>query len=86
MARVEFSSRATDGISSMDRITAALITGWIRKNLAVLDNPKAIGESLGGNRRWQYRIGDYRLIARIGEKKVVLLAITHGHTLPSYSS
>ena len=86
MARIEFSKRAAEEISAMDRITSFLILGWIKRRLLPLDDPRSIGESLGGGKRWQYRIGDYRLLSRTGGKKTVILAVTHGCTLPSHSS
>ncbi len=80
--RTELARRAASELNAMDNITRSLIIGWIRRHLLPLSDPKSIGNSLGGNKRWQYRIGDYRLLARVSEKKIVIIAITHGHTLP----
>ncbi len=84
--RTELSLRAEKELKEMDAITSSLIKGWIIRHLLPLENPKAIGNSLGGNKRWQYRIGDYRLLSRVSDKKIVILAITHGHELPSQAS
>ena len=85
MARIELSERVQREIAALDPVTASLLKGWMLKHLLPLENPRSIGRTLGGTKRWQYRIGDYRLIARITEKKTVLLALTHGHTLPYIS-
>lgn len=84
--KVELAKRAFEELQDMDEITSALISGWIRRHLIPLQNPKSLGSSLGGTKRWQYRIGDYRLLARVSEKRIIILAITHGHTLPSRRS
>ncbi len=86
MARLELSIRAKKELEMMDSITPSLITGWLKRHVIPLKDPKDIGTSLGGTKRWQYRIGDYRVLTRITEKKAVILAITHGHELPSQSS
>ena len=65
MARTELAKRAVRDLERMDGITSALIMGWIRRHLLTLDDPKSIGASLGGSKRWQYRIGDYRLLADV---------------------
>ena len=80
--RTEMAKRAYDELSALDTMTSSLIVGWIRRHLLPLKDPKSMGTPLGGTRRWQYRIGDYRLLARVSEKKIVILAITHGHSLP----
>lgn len=86
MVRIELSRRAELELFRMDSITSSLIKGWLIRNVKPLSDPKSIGTSLGGRKRWQYRIGDYRVLTRITEKRAVILAITHGHELPSQSS
>ena len=66
--RTELSIRAKNELEGFDAITATLIRGWIIRHLLPLDNPKTTGTSLGGSKRWQYRIGDYRLLCRVSEK------------------
>ncbi len=86
MTRIELSQRAMKELEMMDSITSSLIKGWLIRNVLPLKDPKSIGHSLGGTKRWQYRIGDYRVLTRITDRKAVVLAITHGHELPSQSS
>ena len=86
MARIELSMRAQGELENLDPITKAFIIGWMKVHLAPLHDPKGVGTPLGGSKRWQYRIGDYRLLARVTEKKITVLAITHGLTLPKIGS
>ena len=48
-----------------------VILGWIRKNLEGCENPRLHGKGLTANRsgEWRYRVGDYRLLAKIDDNK-----------------
>lgn len=78
---VEFSKRALKDIQKIDKPTAALILGWIRKNLEGCENPRAHGKGLTANHsgEWRYRVGDYRLLAEIQDGKLIILMLTVGH-------
>ena len=78
---VEFSKRALKDIKKLDKATAALILGWIRKNLEGCENPRAHGKGLTANHsgEWRYRVGDYRLLAEIQDGKLVIIMLTVGH-------
>ena len=83
---VEFTARVLKELKKLDRQTAALILGWIRKNLEGCDNPRAHGKGLTANRsgEWRYRVGDYRLLAEILDGKLVILMLTVGHRSEIY--
>jgi len=81
MYHVEFTKTALKQLKKLDKPTAALIIGWIRKNLEGCDNPRTHGKGLTANRsgQWRYRIGDYRIIADINDEKIVILVLNIGH-------
>ena len=83
---VEFSKRALKDIKKLDKATAALILGWIRKNLEGCENPRAHGKGLTTNHsgEWRYRVGDYRLLAEIQDGKLVIIMLTGGHRSEVY--
>lgn len=85
---VVFSKEALKDIKKLDRHTAALILGWIRKNLEGCENPRLHGKSLTANLsgKWRYRIGDYRLLADIQDEKVVILMLRVGHRSEIYKT
>ena len=85
--KVLFAERAKRDLKKMDKHTAALILGWIRKNLEGCDNPRAHGKGLTANRsgQWRYRVGDYRLLAEIQDDKIVILILNVGHRRDIYS-
>ena len=83
---VEFSKRALKDIKKLDKSTAALILGWIRKNLEGCENPRVHGKGLTANHsgEWHYRVGDYRLLAEIQDGKLIILMLTVGHRSEVY--
>ena len=84
--KVEFTAGALKDMKKMNRNIAALILGWIRKNLENCENPRLHGKGLTSNRRgeWCYRIGDYRILARINDTKITIMVLTVGHRRDIY--
>lgn len=86
MYKVEFTARALKELKKLDRHTAALLLGWIRKNLENCENPRLYGKWLTANRsgEWRYRVGDYRLIAKIDDSRILILVLSVGHRRDIY--
>lgn len=84
---VEMSKQALKELKKLDRHTAALIVGWIRKNLEGCTNPRAHGKGLtaNGSGLWRYRVGDYRLIAKIEDGKLIIFMLNVGHRSEVYN-
>ena len=78
---VEFTERARRELKKLDRYTATMIMGWIRKNLEGCADPRQHGKGLTANRsgEWRYRVGDYRLLAEIQDQKILILLLHIGH-------
>lgn len=52
-----------------------------------LDDPRSIGEALKGSKLgafWKYRVGDYRIIARIEDDALRILVVRIGHRKDVY--
>lgn len=84
---VRFTERAKKDLKKLDKHTAALILGWVRKNLENCEDPRAHGKGLTANRsgQWRYRIGDYRLLAEIEDDVVTILVLNVGHRKDIYN-
>ena len=84
--RVVFSKSAFKQLKKLDKPTAALILGWIRKNLEGCTDPRAKGKGLTADRsgQWRYRVGDYRLIAEIEDSRLVIIMLCVGHRREVY--
>ena len=79
--KVVFSKRAVKQLKKLDKQIAALILGWIEKNLNGCTNPRLYGKSLTGDKsdQWRYRIGSYRLLCKIEDKKITIIVLEIGH-------
>ena len=86
MYHVEFTKNALKQLKKMDKSSASLILGWIRKNIEGCDNPRVHGKGLTANRsgQWRYRVGDYRIITEIEDDKVIVLVLNVGHSRDIY--
>lgn len=84
---VRFTERAKKDLKKLDKHTAALILGWVRKNLEGCEDPRAHGKGLTANRsgQWRYRIGDYRLLDQIEDEVVTILVLNIGHRRDIYN-
>ncbi len=79
--RIEFDPRAVKELSKFDRPIQQRIIKVLRERIAILDDPRSIGEALRGEelgRFWKYRIGDYRVICDIQDEEIVILIIRIG--------
>ena len=80
--RIELDAAAVKELAKLDKPIAQRITAFLRERLAVLDDPRSIGEALKGARLgnlWKYRVGDYRLIAAIEDHALRILVVRIGN-------
>ena len=80
--RIELSGLAQKQLESLGHTEARRIVSFLESHLALLENPRLLGEPLKGpelNRFWKYRVGDYRLIARLEDLDVCVLIVRIGH-------
>ncbi len=84
---VELSESADRELSKLDAQQAKLILKFLHQRVAKLDDPRSIGEALHGSRLgefWKYRVGDYRLISKIEDDRLVVLVLRIGHRKEIY--
>ena len=79
--KVEFTKLAQKQLYKLDPNTFHLITNWINKNLVGCEDPRQKGKGLTANHsgEWRYRVGDYRIIAKIQDNIVTVLVLEVGH-------
>ena len=84
--KVIFTERAKKQLKKLDKHIAALIIGWLEKNIQNCENPRLHGKGLVENKsgQWRYRIGDYRVICEIQDKEIVVLVLEVGHSREIY--
>jgi mRNA interferase RelE/StbE len=84
--QVEFSHLALKQLKKMDKHTASMIISYIKKKLMNTENPRQYGKALKGNLndKWRYRVGNYRILAKIQDDKVFIAIIEIGHRKDIY--
>ena len=85
--RINVSASAEKQLGKLDRPVAQRIRNFLRDRLAVLDDPRAIGEALHGSdlgEFWKYRVGDWRLICEIRDKEILITVLSLGNRREVY--
>lgn len=85
--RVELAESADRELSKHDPQQQKRILKFLHDRVAKLDNPRSIGQALQGSRLgefWRYRVGDYRLICRIEDDRLIVLVLRVGHRREIY--
>lgn len=83
---IEFHPDARKELKKLGRSESARIIRTLEERIAPLEDPRALGAPLKGEHEgyWRWRIGDYRVIARIEEERVVILVIRIAHRREVY--
>jgi len=87
--QIELNDASKKDLAKLDKQVARRIISFLRDRLAQLDNPRAIGEALRGSELgefWKYRVGDYRIIARIEDNVVKILILKIGNRRDVYKN
>ncbi len=84
--RIEFTPEAEKQLAKLEKQSAKRITRFLKERVATLTDPRALGEPLKGKLRefWRYRVGDYRVLCRIEEGRLLVLVVRVGHRRDVY--
>lgn len=85
--QIEFDDASKKDLAKLDKQTARRITAFLRERVAVLDDPRSIGEALKGSKLgefWKYRVGDYRIISSIEDGALRILVVKIGNRREVY--
>jgi mRNA interferase RelE/StbE len=85
--QINFETAAEKDLAKLDNSAARRIVAFLRERLAALDDPRSIGEALKGTKLgefWKYRVGDYRVIARIEDSVVTIIVVRVGNRKEVY--
>jgi mRNA interferase RelE/StbE len=83
---VEFDDRARRELRKLDTQSQREILRYLRERFAGSSDPRQFGKPLRRNLAglWRYRVGDYRLICRLEENRLVVLVLQVGHRREVY--
>jgi mRNA interferase RelE/StbE len=78
---VELSHAVDRALGKLDAQQARRILNFLHQRVSKLEDPRSIGKPLQGSRLgefWRYRVGDYRLICKIEDSRLVVLVLRIG--------
>jgi mRNA interferase RelE/StbE len=77
--RISFTPQAQRDLGGIDPQNARRIIGYLRDRVAL--DPRALGGPLKGQLRefWRYRVGDYRILARVEDDQMLVLVVKIRH-------
>jgi mRNA interferase RelE/StbE len=85
--QINFDKAAEKDLAKLDYSAVKRIVTFLRERIAALDDPRSIGEVLKGTKLgdfWKYRVGDYRVIARIEDSEVIIIIVRVGNRKEVY--
>lgn len=84
--KVAYTKTAVKQFRKMDRTIAAFIMSFIEEKLVECKDPRAYGKALQGSMSeiWRYRVGDYRILAKIEDQLLIITVIEVGHRKSIY--
>ena len=85
--RVEFDPAARRELKKLDPQAARRILKFLSERVLPSRNPRSLGEALQGSKLgefWKYRIGDYRVIAHIEDRVLLILVLRVGNRRDVY--
>jgi mRNA interferase RelE/StbE len=83
---IEFLPAAVKELKALDRSAARRIVKTLEERIAASEDPRSLGAPLAGEHAgyWRWRIGDYRVIARIEDERVTVLVVRVAHRREVY--
>jgi mRNA interferase RelE/StbE len=84
---IEFEKDAEKDLRKLDKPVQKRIVKFLRERVAVLENPRSIGAALSGStlgEYWKYRVGDYRIIVDIQDRRLCVLVVAVGNRREVY--
>ena len=85
--RIEIDKAAERELDKLDKQIARRILAFLNDRVADLEDPRSIGEALKGSKLgdfWKYRVGDYRIVADIGDTILRIYIVRIGNRRQVY--
>jgi mRNA interferase RelE/StbE len=84
---IEFSVDAERELNKLDPQNAKRVLKFLRDRVTKLEDPRSLGKPLQGSHLgefWRYRVGDYRLICKIEDHRLLVLVLRIGNRKEIY--
>ncbi|MCP3889745.1 MAG: type II toxin-antitoxin system RelE/ParE family toxin [Desulfobulbaceae bacterium] len=82
--QINFTPKAKKELAKLDASEARIILKFLKERVS--PNPAALGGHLKGSLRefWRWRVGNYRILAKLENDKLVVLVVQVGHRRKIY--
>ncbi|GAB6064773.1 type II toxin-antitoxin system RelE family toxin [Deferrisoma palaeochoriense] len=82
---IEYLASARKDVRALDAEARRRIRRYLER-LATLDDPRSVGAPLKGRLHdlWRYRVGPYRIVAKLEDDRLVVLVVRIGHRREVY--
>lgn len=83
---IEFDRKALVELKRLDSKTRKRIADYLGKRVQQSENPRLLGKRLQGTLKeyWRFRVGDYRILCKIEDDRLVVLVIRIAHRKKVY--
>jgi len=84
--KIEYSPESVRQLNNLDKPVRRRIFEYLDDRIQGCKNPRHFGEALVANLSglWRYRVGDYRIICRIEDERILALVLAIGHQREIY--
>jgi mRNA interferase RelE/StbE len=85
--KIELSERADRELADLDPQHSKRILKFLTQRIATREDPRSLGKALQGaifGELWRYRVGDFRIICKIEDDRVVVVVVQVGHRKQIY--
>jgi mRNA interferase RelE/StbE len=84
--RIEFEQDAIRQLNQLDKTVRRRIVSHLERYVARSGNPRGYGKALKGPMRglWSYRVGSYRVVCLLDDRRLVVVVVTVGHRSRAY--
>jgi mRNA interferase RelE/StbE len=85
--KVVYSEKAKKQLKKLDKFVLRRILSWIDRNLDGRENPYFKGKGLEGPLKnlWRYIVGNYRILAKIDNDRIIILIVSIAHRKDVYN-
>jgi mRNA interferase RelE/StbE len=83
---IEYADVARTQIRKLDKASARRLLDYMDQRIAPLKDARSLGKALRGplGEFWRYRVGDYRIICDLQDKKLRVLVVRVGNRKDVY--
>jgi mRNA interferase RelE/StbE len=79
--KIEFDIDVEKDLKKLGHTAQKRIINFLKEKIRLAENPRLLGKPLSGDLIgvWRYRVGDYRILAKIEDENFIILIIHVGH-------